>query len=115
MKYMVMSVLDRAAGCFGRPVFGATDGAMIRGFQDEINRVDADNVMYRHPMDHDLYKLGVFNDEDGSFDLLERPLKLASGAMMVTKVVDPKQRELPIGGNGAGEARPVISTDALRS
>jgi len=68
MKYVVLSVYDRAAASYGRPVFALSLGAAIRSFQDEINRVDANNEMNRHPKDFDLYELGSFDDQTGEFD-----------------------------------------------
>ncbi|QXP08392.1 MAG: nonstructural protein [Arizlama microvirus] len=67
MKYIVVCVRDRAADCFGVPVFGASLGSAIRSFTDEINRADPSNQMHKHPDDFDLYSLGVFDDATGDF------------------------------------------------
>lgn len=67
MKYVVMSISDKAVGSYMRPMFVRSVGEGIRLFTDEINRNAADNVMYAHPGDYDLYHLCYFDDEDGEF------------------------------------------------
>lgn len=82
MKMIVVSVRDRAAVSFGRPIFAHATGQAIRSFQDEINRVDADNPMSRHPEDYDLYELGSFDDQTGQFEN-QGPRQIAVGKDMV--------------------------------
>lgn len=82
MKYIVLSVYDRAAEAFGRPVFATAERAAIRSFRDEIARVDIDNAMNRHPGDFELMKLGEFDDSNGSFELSPRPQLIATGREM---------------------------------
>lgn len=69
MKLIVVSVYDRASEVFGRPAFIPARGAAIRSFTDEVNRVDANNELNRHPDDFDLYILGEFEDSQGIFTL----------------------------------------------
>lgn len=66
MKQVIVSIRDRAAQCFSRPVFTQTEGTAIRSFTDEVNRAVPDNELAKHPEDFDLYVIGVFDDEDGS-------------------------------------------------
>lgn len=86
MKYIVLSVYDRAAGAYGRPVFSASVGASVRSFQDECNREAADNPMFAHAKDFDLYRLGEFDDASGRFTSLEMPEMIAQGAQMRLKL-----------------------------
>lgn len=65
MKHVVVSVRDRAADTFGRPFFVAALGAAIRAFSDEVNRESADNAIFHHPEDFDLYEVGSFDDDTG--------------------------------------------------
>ena len=67
MKQCVVSVYDRAAETFGRPVFVPAKAAAIRSFSDEVNRDDPSNDLRRHPDDFDLYILGEFDDSKGVF------------------------------------------------
>jgi hypothetical protein len=79
MKMCIVSILDSAAGAYGRPAFVASEGVAIRQFQDEVNRSADDNQLYRHPDDFQLFYLGVFDDNTGGIDLLAQP-KLISRA-----------------------------------
>lgn len=79
MKMIVLAVRDRAADAFGRPFYNFNRGSAIRNFGDEINRQHEENPMASHSEDFDLYELGEFNDNDGSFKLHERPVQIAIG------------------------------------
>ena len=85
MKYVLVSVHDRAAECFGRPMFVVSLGQAIRSFTDEVNRNHEDNQMYRHSNDFDLYNLGLFDDSTGLFELHKPELTLR-GAQAKTPV-----------------------------
>lgn len=63
--HVVVSVMDTAVGAFGRPVFVASTAVAIRSFSDEVNRVDANNEMNKHPDDFYLYEIGSFDDSSG--------------------------------------------------
>lgn len=67
MIFRVMAVRDRAADVYGMPHFQVSLGAAIRSFGDEVNRAAENNAFYQHPEDFDLYELGSYNDQDGSF------------------------------------------------
>ncbi len=79
MKLNICSVKDRAADAFARPMFVPSTGVAIRSFSDELNRSDADNQLYNHPDDFDLYEFGVFDDNTGLFDLYDQPKLLSLG------------------------------------
>lgn len=78
MRLVLVVVRDRSADVFGRPTFTTSVGVAIRSFSDEVNRAAEDNVMYRHPEDFDLYELGVYDDETGTFDV-HQPRQIAIG------------------------------------
>ena len=77
MKMVIVSILDTAAGAYGRPAFVASEGVAVRQFQDEVNRASEDNQLYRHPDDFNLYYLGTFDDNTGGMDLLAQPKLIA--------------------------------------
>jgi hypothetical protein len=79
MKLVICAVKDRAADAYGRPMYVPSVGVAIRSFQDEINRSDADNQLYNHPDDFDLYEFGEFDDNSGVFELHEQPKLLSLG------------------------------------
>lgn len=85
MIYVVCSLFDQAAGIYGRPIFAAAKGAAIRSVSDEINRAAADNTLYTHPGDFNLYFLGTFDDVEGAFALAPKPERIAVGADLKVK------------------------------
>lgn len=68
MKYVIMAVRDRAADVFAQPMFFNAVGSAVRSFSDAVNGNDQNSAVCQHPEDFDLYQLGVYNDEDGSFE-----------------------------------------------
>ena len=79
MLHFIVSVKDRAADVFNRPFFVPHRNVAIRDFTDEVNRVAADNQLNKHSDDFDLYLLGHFDDNAGSFTMEEQPLVLVRG------------------------------------
>lgn len=79
MKQIMCAVKDRAADAFGRPFFAQTAGVAIRSFMDEVSRDAADNQLFAHPDDFDLFELGAFEDGSGKFEILEEPKLLMLG------------------------------------
>lgn len=92
MKYIVLSVYDRAACAFGRPIFAAAVGAAVRSFIDEVNRVSDDNPMSKHPKDFDLFKIAEFDDQSGLFSASGAPEVVAHGGQMQVNLQDPPVR-----------------------
>lgn len=79
MIMVCVSIKDRAADAFGRPAFVASLGVAVRSFTDEVNREGADNQMYAHPDDFDLYDIGTFDDATCVFELHDFPKVIARG------------------------------------
>jgi hypothetical protein len=69
MLHFVVCVKDRAAEVFNRPFFVPHRNVAVRDFTDEVNRSAADNQLNKHPDDFDLYLLGTYDDNTGSFSL----------------------------------------------
>lgn len=67
MRYVVVSIYDRAVGAYSRPAYVRSEGEAIRVFSDEVNKGSADNPMSAHPDHFTLYFLGYFDDEHGKF------------------------------------------------
>jgi hypothetical protein len=63
--HVVVSVKDRAIDAYGRPFVVPTTGAAVRSFTDEVNRKESE--MNGHPEDYDLYEMGTFCDQTGTF------------------------------------------------
>ena len=79
MKLVLCSVKDRAADAYGRPMFVPSIGVAIRSFSDEVNRQDAENQLFNHPDDFDLYEMGEFDDNTGLFTLHDQPKLVSLG------------------------------------
>jgi len=78
MKFAIVSVKDAAVDAFGVPQFVPSIGFAQRGFADEVNREDAQNLWFRHPEQFVLYELGEY-DDNGSFALLPEPREIVRG------------------------------------
>lgn len=68
MKVFMYAIRDRAADCFSNPVIFNAPGLAIRGFTDHCNRAEANNEIYAHPDDFDLYELGMYDTQTGMFE-----------------------------------------------
>lgn len=74
MLQKVFAIRDAKTEAFMRPFFVPTNGVAIRSFSDEVNNRESE--LAKHPEDYALFELGVFDDSNGSFDLLEQPKSL---------------------------------------
>ncbi|AXH76064.1 MAG: nonstructural protein [Microviridae sp.] len=84
MRYKMVVVRDRAADVYNQPAFVPSLGIAIRSFADEVNRVDVNNQLNKHPEDFDLFYLGEYDDNSGEFDAV-RPQQIAVGKDVVIK------------------------------
>lgn len=73
MNLVIVSVMDTAVGAYGRPIFVQSTAVAVRSFSDEVNRVDANNEMNKHPEDFYLYEIGSFDDSTGDLKPLDNP------------------------------------------
>lgn len=76
MKTTIISVRDIVANTFSIPTFHQSRGSALRAFSTEVNRADENNQIYKYPGDFELYCLGFYDDEHGSFEPLSSPEKL---------------------------------------
>ena len=65
MQLVIVAVKDRAADAFMRPFFVPTPAMAVRSFMDEVQREAADNQLFHHSDDFDLYEIGIFDDSTG--------------------------------------------------
>lgn len=89
MKLFIVSVRDRAVDAFGTPFFAQAVGQALRSFTDEVQRESPDNSLNRHPEDYDLYLLGSFDTDHGTFTCDGPPKMIAVGKEL--------RKELPPG------------------
>ena len=81
MKLEIFAVRDRATDQYGTPMFLVTSGQAIRSFSDEVNRKENGterNMLAEHPEDYDLYLLGSYETNTGTFNC-ETPRQIAIG------------------------------------
>lgn len=74
-----VSVKDTAAQVFGKPFLVPSNNVALRSFTDEVNRESAENMMYLHPDDFELYAIGYFNDDLGLLVSVDVPELIARG------------------------------------
>lgn len=79
MKMQMCAVYDSATQMFGRPFFAVATGQAVRSFRDEVTRNNPDSDLFKHPDDFNLYHFGVFDDGDGTMELLSSPALLVRG------------------------------------
>lgn len=79
MKYKVVTVMDRAVEGFGVPFFTRSVGEAERMFTDEINRVDENNQLNKHPEHFDLFLVGEFDSDSGLLNPLTVPTMVCIG------------------------------------
>jgi hypothetical protein len=63
MIKLIVSIYDKAAGAYMRPLYVNAVGEAVRQFEDEV--MNPESPLNRHPEDYDLYKLGEFDDAKG--------------------------------------------------
>lgn len=76
MIHSVLAVYDDKAVAFAAPFFQQSDVLGIRAFVSAAR--DAESLLYKFPGDYALYKLGIYDDNTGRFENLDRPLQLMS-------------------------------------
>jgi len=92
MKLNVYSVFDVKAAVYANPFYMPNDLVAIRGFTGAVN--SPDSMLYKHPEDYMLYRLGSFNDSIGLLEAENPPVCICTAASVVVsktpKVVDPE-------------------------
>lgn len=83
MNLQICCVRDVRGGVFGNPFFVTSIGMAMRQFEDEVNRPEETNTMYKHPEDFELYHLGTFDSRTAQLVSYESPLQLSEGRSCV--------------------------------
>ena len=92
MIQQVFALRDRKADIFGRPVFVASMGSLVRELTDVVVS-DSQDTLARHPGDFALYRLGTFDDVKGTFDLLPLPdFVLECASLLPVRPVAPMSK-----------------------
>lgn len=64
MILLAYTIYDRKAHQYHAPFYAVADGAAVRSFMDIAN--DSSTTVGRHPGDYVLYRVGSFDDSNGS-------------------------------------------------
>lgn len=78
MERNIYCVQDRLNG-FMTPYLDISDASAKRGFLHSMANAAKDSLLFSHPEDYSLYKLGVFNTESGKIVSLPTPEFICSG------------------------------------
>lgn len=76
MKYLLITIHDRAVNAFEAIGNVRAEGEALRVFHDLIG--NEQTKYHKHAADYDLYMVGSFDDQDGSITP-EKPRKIADG------------------------------------
>ena len=68
MRHACFSIRDTCVGVFGMPMFFQNSAGAVRALGDVVNRSSEDNNYYQHPEHYQLFEIGVFDDDSGSFE-----------------------------------------------
>ncbi len=63
MKVQCYAIFDTCSGIYEKPFFSTTDDLVKREFQDVA--IAADHPISKHPEHYSLWRLGIFNNENG--------------------------------------------------
>lgn len=77
----VYAVYDLKAEVFSQPWFASTDRAAMRMFGDGC--LDPETPVGRHPEDYALYRVGVWNSENGALAGTDSPVPVWTGTEAV--------------------------------
>lgn len=67
MIHACFSVRDTCVQAFHLPMFFQNRAGAVRALGDAVNSPGKDNQYYQHPEHYQLYEIGSFDDDTGSF------------------------------------------------
>ncbi len=92
MKVQCYAIFDSCSGIYEKPFFSMTDDMVKREFQDVATT--ADHPISRHPEHYSLWRLGVFNNENGDLrDECNECLWTATEAVSQSQTIDKAKME----------------------
>lgn len=85
----IFSIYDTAAASYNKPFYAVSEGVALRIFQDIL--LDQDTSIGRHPEQFQLYDLGEFDEENGTFKT-NPPVFVVGGNELVARYAQGVQR-----------------------
>lgn len=83
MIQKMFSIKDQKAGIFYPPFFKNTHGEAERDFHTAVN--DKQTKLFQYPEDFDLYYMGTYDDNNGTFQGLDTPLHVKKAISCLPK------------------------------
>lgn len=83
MTLKIFSIRDSKGEVFNTPFFQKTHGEAERNFRSVVN--DGKTTVSQYPDDFDLYYLGEYDDNKGTFTTLPTPQHVAKAVNMIAK------------------------------
>ena len=80
MQLKMYSIRDQKSEIFNIPFYKLTDGEAQRDFGRLAN--DPQSMISLYPQDFDLYYLGIYDDNNGKFDLVDTPLHVIKAVQL---------------------------------
>ncbi len=99
MKVQCYAIFDSCSGIYEKPFFSTADDLVKREFQDVATA--ADHIISKHPEHFSLWRLGIFNNENGDIqNETNECLWTATEAIGQSQTVDKSQIEIFAKANG---------------
>lgn len=80
----MVSIRDSAVNAFMRPFAVPAIGAATRAFTDDVNNPQSES--HKHPEDYELYHVGDWDEDSGTFRPIEVPELIVRGKDCIKSV-----------------------------
>jgi hypothetical protein len=85
MNMNIYAIYDQAVDAYGTPFFMPNDSSALRAFTGNINNKDIGNMLYNHPEQFTLYKIGQYEDSVGLIKSYSEPQRVVNGQSVSEK------------------------------
>lgn len=80
MIYQVLAVYDGKARAYLPPIYCSNVDVAVRALTDAANTPG--HQIERNPLDYTMFHLGVWDDDSGTFTLLDKHINIANAAQL---------------------------------
>lgn len=81
MQTEMVVIRDSKADCYNNPWYTRTLGEAERNFRELVN--DKETLVGKYPEDYDLYKIGTYDQKNGTITVLDTPQHVCKGVSLV--------------------------------
>lgn len=89
MILKMFSIRDQKAETFNSPFFQPTHGEAERSFRQMV--ADQKTIVNKYPEDFDLYFVGEYNTNKGTFKTIDTPQHLLKAVSFINAALDKKE------------------------